>query len=310
MIYTVTLNPALDKTVEVPGFALDTVNRIVSVRTDPGGKGINVSKVIAKLGGASVAMGILAGAAGRAIAAQLEQQGLTCDFCFAGGGETRTNLKVVDPQGRTHTDINEPGPAVGPRVLEELLERLTRRLAAGDIVVLAGSLPAGAPSGTYRDWTAACRQAGAKVFLDADGSLLAEGIQAAPYLVKPNQDELSRLAGRPLETVDQLRQAGAALLDAGIRKVVVSLGSRGGLYMTREQTILAEGLPVKVGSTVGAGDSVVAALACAEDCGLSLEEAVVLSTAAGAANVMCSGTQAAEYSVVQSLMPRVVWRAL
>ena len=296
MIYTVTLNPARDKTVEVPGFALDTVNRIVSVRTDPGGKGINVSKVIAKLGGASVAMGILAGAAGRAIAAQLEQQGLTCDF--------------FDPQGRTHTDINEPGPAVGPRVLEELLGRLTRRLAAGDIVVLAGSLPAGAPSGTYRDWTAACRQAGAKVFLDADGSLLAEGIQAAPYLVKPNQDELSRLAGRPLETVDQLRQAGAALLDAGIRKVVVSLGSRGGLYMTREQTILAEGLPVKVGSTVGAGDSVVAALACAEDRGLSLEEAVVLSTAAGAANVMCSGTQAAEYSVVQSLMPRVVWRAL
>ena len=188
-----------------------------------------------------------------------------------------TNLKVVDPQGRTHTDINEPGPAVGPRVLEELLGRLTRRLAAGDIVVLAGSLPAGAPSGTYRDWTAACRQAGAKVFLVADGSLLAEGIQAAPYLVKPNRDELSRLAGRPLETVDQLRQAGAALLDAGIRKVVVSLGSPGGLYMTREQTILAEGLPVKVGSTVGAGDSVVAALACAEDRGLSLEEAVVLS---------------------------------
>ena len=131
--------------------------------------------------------------------------------------------------------------------------------------------------------TAACRQAGAKVFLDADGSLLADGIQAAPYLVKPNQDELSRLVGRPLETVEQLRQAGAALLDAGIRKVVVSLGSRGGLYMTREQTILAEGLPVKVGSTVGAGDSVVAALACAEDRGLSLEEAVVLSTAAGAA---------------------------
>ena len=208
--------------------------------------------MIAKLGGASVAMGVLAGPpAGHR--RQLEQQGLTCDFCFAGGGETRTNLKVVDPQGRTHTDINEPGPAVGPRVLEELLGRLTRRLAAGDIVVLAGSLPAGAPSGTYRDWTAACRQAGAKVFLDADGSLLAEGIQAAPYLVKPNRDELSRLAGRPLETVDQLRQAGAALLDAGIRKVVVSLGSRGGLYMTREQTILAEGLPVKVGSTVGAG---------------------------------------------------------
>lgn len=310
MIYTVTLNPALDKTVEIPHFALDAVNRIASVRTDPGGKGINVSKVIAKLGGRSRAVGVVAGSAGRALAAQLEALGLDTLLADAGEGETRTNLKVIDPAGHTNTDINEPGPAVAAKVLESLLERLTGSVRAGDIVVLAGSLPVGAPQDTYRTWTAACRQAGAKVFLDADGAPLAAGIEARPYLVKPNEHELARLLGRELGSVGKLRAAAGELLAAGVEKVVVSLGSRGALYATKTQVILADGLPVKVGSTVGAGDSVVAALAWAEEQGLSLEEAAVLSTATGAANVMCSGTQAADAETVRALMPRVTWRTL
>ena len=131
------------------------------------------------------------------------------------------------------------------------------------------------------------------MFLDADGAPLAAGIEARPYLVKPNEHELARLLGRELSGVGELRAAAGELLAAGVEKVVVSLGSRGALYATKTQVILADGLPVKVGSTVGAGDSVVAALAWAEEQGLSLEEAAVLSTATGAANVMCSGTQAA-----------------
>ena len=310
MIYTVTLNPALDKTVEIPHFALDAVNRIASVRTDPGGKGINVSKVIAKLGGRSRAVGVVAGGAGRVLAAQLEALGLDTLLADSGEGETRTNLKVIDPAGHTNTDINEPGPAVAAQVLESLLERLTGSVRAGDIVVLAGSLPVGAPQDTYRTWTAACRQAGAKVFLDADGAPLAAGIEARPYLVKPNEHELARLLGRELGGVGKLRAAAGELLAAGVEKVVVSLGSRGALYATKTQVILADGLPVKVGSTVGAGDSVVAALAWAEEQDLSLEEAAVLSTATGAANVMCSGTQAADAETVRALMPRVTWRTL
>ena len=108
MIYTVTLNPALDKTVEIPNFTLGNVNRITSLRTDPGGMGINVSKVIAKLGGSSMALGILGGNTGRAIADGLNQLGLNCSFLSA-EGETRTNLKVIDPVNHTNTDINEPG---------------------------------------------------------------------------------------------------------------------------------------------------------------------------------------------------------
>lgn len=304
MIYTVTLNPALDKTVEIPGMALDTVNRITAMRTDPGGKGINVSKVIAKLGGESCAVGILGGGSGKMLEKLLENENFTTQFRFV-EGQTRTNLKIIDREGHTNTDINEPGLTVTAADLDALLRELLAELRPGDIVVLAGSLPKGAPQDTYRSWTAACKKAGARVFLDADGALLAEGIKAAPHLIKPNDGELSRLAGKKLETLEELTAEGRKLLERGIERVVISLGGRGALYLRKGSTIYAEGLRVPVGSTVGAGDSVVAALAYAEAQGLSEEEAVRLSTAAGAANVMCSGTQAAEREAVEALLPKV-----
>ena len=304
MIYTVTLNPALDKTVEIPGMALDTVNRITEMRTDPGGKGINVSKVIAKLGGESCAAGILGGGSGKMLEKLLEGEPFATRFRFV-EGQTRTNLKIIDREGHTNTDINEPGLTVTDADLNALLHELLAELRPGDIVVLAGSLPKGAPQDTYRTWTAACKKAGARVFLDADGALLAEGLKAAPYLIKPNDDELSRLAGKKLETLEELTAEGRRLLERGIERVVISLGGRGALYLRKGSTIYAEGLKVPVGSTVGAGDSVVAALAYAEAQGLSEEEAVRLSTAAGAANVMCRGTQAAEREAVEALLPKV-----
>lgn len=304
MIYTVTLNPALDKTVEIPGMALDTVNRITEMRTDPGGKGINVSKVIAKLGGESCAAGILGGGSGKMLEKLLEGEPFATRFRFV-EGQTRTNLKIIDRERHTNTDINEPGLTVTDADLDALLHELLAELRPGDIVVLAGSLPKGAPQDTYRTWTAACKKAGARVFLDADGALLAEGLKAAPYLIKPNDDELSRLAGKKLETLEELTAEGRKLLERGIERVVISLGGRGAFYLRKGSTIYAEGLRVPVGSTVGAGDSVVAALAYAEAQGLSEEEAVRLSTAAGAANVMCSGTQAAEREAVEALLPKV-----
>ena len=304
MIYTVTLNPALDKTVEIPGMALDTVNRITSMRTDPGGKGINVSKVIAKLGGESCAVGILGGESGRTLLAALEREGLRTHFRFV-EGQTRTNLKIIDRALHTNTDINEPGLTVSPADLDALLRDLLGMVREGDIVVLAGSLPQGAPQDTYRVWTAACREKGARVCLDADGVLLAEGLKAAPYLIKPNEDELSRLVGHRLTDTDELIAEGRRLLKGGVTRVVISLGEHGALYLRGNEVLYAEGLSVPVGSTVGAGDSVVAALAYADSLGMSDEDAVRLSTATGAANVMCSGTQAAEREAVEALLPKV-----
>ncbi len=310
MIYTITLNPALDKTVEIPSLAIDSVNRITAMRTDPGGKGINVSKVIDKLGRKSIAAGILGGDTGLAIQSALKAMGLETNFQFV-DGETRTNLKVIDPVNHTNTDINEPGVTVSEEILNGLLTDLTAGLKKGDIVVISGSLPKGSPKDTYYTWVKSCKKAGAKVILDADGELLEAGLKASPYLIKPNNHELSQLLGKTLITPEELNEAARKLMtEYGIAKVVVSMGGQGALYADRNETIYAEGLKVPVGSTVGAGDSVVAALAVAEESGMSLEETVRLSTATGAANVMCSGTQAAEYDVIKGLLPKVVFRKI
>lgn len=310
MIYTVTLNPALDKTVEIPSLTVDAVNRITTMRTDPGGKGINVSKVISKLGGKSIAAGILGGDTGRAILSALEDMGLATCFHFV-DGETRTNMKIIDPVSCTNTDINEPGVTVSEEILDELLSVLTDKVVEGDIVVISGSMPKGSPEDTYYTWTKAFSAKGAKVILDADGDLLRAGLKASPYLIKPNNHELSALVGRTLKTPEELAETARELMkEYGIAKIVVSMGGDGALYVTPDETIYAEGLKVPVGSTVGAGDSVVAALAAAEESGMSLEDTVCLSTACGAANVMCSGTQAAEYEVIESLIPKVVFHRI
>ena len=293
MIYTVTLNPAFDKTVEIPTLTVDAVNRITNMRTDPGGKGINVSKVISKLGGQSIATGILGGNTGRAILSAMEDMKLTTCFHFV-EGETRTNMKIIDPVNHTNTDINEPG-----------------MITDGDIAVISGSIPKGSPKDTYYVWTKAFREKGTKVILDADGDLLREGLKASPYMIKPNHHELSALVGKQLETPEELAETARSLMDEyGIVKIVVSMGSEGALYVTPEDTVYAEGMKVPVGSTVGAGDSVVAALAVAEERGMDIEETVRLSMAAGAANVMCSGTQPAEYGVIKDLIPRVVFHRI
>ena len=309
MIYTVTLNPALDKTATVPHFALDSVNRITELREDPGGKGINVSKVIAKLGGESRALALLGGSVGEKIEKGLAEEGIDV-WSFPANGETRTNLKVVDPELDTHTDINEPGPEATVAQLDAMLDSLIEAIAEGDVVVLSGSLPKGAPVGTYGAWTRACSEAGARVFLDADGDALSHGLKALPHLAKPNDAELSRLCGKRLEGVPEIAKVASELVASGINRVVVSMGGAGAVIAEEGTVLLARSPKVRVGSTVGAGDSVVAALAFAAERGMDLEETARLAMATGAANVMQSGTQAAERELVDSLLDKVVLEEL
>lgn len=304
MIYTVTLNPALDKTVQLPSFRLDTVNRITALRTDPGGKGLNVSKVLRELGQASVAAAILGGATGQTIAAQLEALGIEGLYVFT-EQETRTNLKIIDPVLHTNTDINEPGEPVAEAVLAQLLEQLTARLQPGDLVVLSGRAPAGAPQTLYRDWILACQARGAAVFLDAEGGLLLHGVAARPALIKPNRDELSGIMGRPLETEAEILAAAQELLSQGVECVAVTMGAGGALLCWEDCVLRCESPRVHVLSTVGAGDSVVAALAYARQNGLSREDSARLAMATGAANVTCSGSQAAERAAIESLLEQV-----
>lgn len=304
MIFTVTLNPALDKTAQAPNFKLDAVTRITELRQDPGGKGINVSKVIKQLGGESVAWAVLGGNTGRGIKASLEEMGISCR-AFEVEGETRTNLKVVDPVDDTHTDINEPGPVVTDAMLDDMLAQLVAEISESDIVVLAGSIARGASDDTYEKWVKACREAGAKVFLDADGDKLVAGIKGNPFLIKPNEIELGNMLGRTLDTDEKVAEAARELIAQGLDNVVVSMGGAGAMFVSADRVVKGGSVKVPVGSTVGAGDSVVAALAFAEEKGMSLEDKVKLSMATGAANVMQSGTQAAPRDLVDSLVEKV-----
>lgn len=305
MIVTVTLNPARDKTVVIHDFLPGKVNRIVDMREDAGGKGVNVSKVIKSIGGESVATGILGGSAGRYIAASLTEMGIRNDFVFT-QAETRTNLKIVDPKNHTNTDINEPGLPVPKRVLTNVYNKLGALCGAGDIVIFSGRAPAGAPAELIENWSQKLIKRGIRVFLDADSTTLAEGVKAAPYLIKPNDLELMQLVGAELKTPAEFIRAARSVIRIGVRLVAVSMGARGALFVTEKTAYLAQPLNVTVVSTVGAGDAMMAALAYGIDSGKRMIDTYRLAMAASAAAVTCTGSQAADIETVRRLQALAV----
>ena len=304
MIFTLTLNPAIDKTVEIPDFRPGAVNRITSVRRDVGGKGINVSKCLKQLDCDSTAVAFLGGGTGAWAAEQLQQAGIPV-LAVEIPEETRTNLKVIDPVRSENTDINEPGPVITAEQLAALLHRLDAEIKAGDLLILSGSIPGGVSPGIYGELTARFKARGVTVYLDADGESFRQGIAAAPALVKPNLEELHRLTGRELKNHAEILEAASELLKLGISEAVVSLGEDGALFLEQGHCCRAMGLRVPVRSTVGAGDSMVAALACGSVKGLSREQRIRLAIAISAASVMCSGTQPPERDVIEKLYHQV-----
>lgn len=307
MIITVTLNPAIDKTVTIDDFKINSVNKVSSIRLDAGGKGINVSKVIKTLGGESKALGILAGSNGQFIKNYLDAAEIKNDFIFV-EGETRTNLKVVDKVRNTNTDINEAGIPVSKEAVNKLEDKIFKGLDENSIVVFSGSAPSSMPIDIYKTLVMKAKSCGAKTVLDADGELLKEGIKSGPYLIKPNIHELEALFNEKLENTEDVIKVCKRFFDYGIEVIVVSLGGEGALFITKDKAIKAEGLKVEVKSTVGAGDSMVAALAFSLEKGYSLEEAVELSVAASAANVTTSGTEPASFDIVLQLKKKVNYK--
>ena len=304
MIYTVTLNPAIDKTAVIENFCAGTVNRIGMLREDAGGKGINVSKCLKSLGADSTAVMILAGDTGKRLEKMLHKLDIPTLAVWA-EGESRINLKIVDPAKRENTDINEPGPAVSDMFLEELKGKLGEKILPGDLVILSGSLPAGVDRGLYGRWTAFFRSLGARVYLDADGEAMKQGLAAVPYMIKPNDAELAGLFGKEKLSRDEMVSEGRRLLETGIEEIVISMGGDGALFVSREGCYFAQSLPVEVKSTVGAGDSMVAAMAFADVKNLDREEKIRLAVAMGAGSVMQSGTQPPEANLVWELAKQV-----
>ncbi|ABR50346.1 1-phosphofructokinase [Alkaliphilus metalliredigens QYMF] len=304
MIVTLTLNPAVDKTIEIDSFQINHVNRVSSARLDAGGKGINVSKGVHTLGEKSKAMGILAGKSGQFIKEQLDILKIDNDFLFV-GGETRTNIKVVDRINHSNTDINEKGPDIAEPDLAEVICKTLEAVHDGDILVLSGSVPSNIDSNIYGVLIARAKEKGVKTILDADGALLKQGIKAGPYLVKPNIYELERLYNTQITSKEKAIEVAMDIFAYGVELIVISLGEEGSILMTKEETVIVEGIEVDVISTVGAGDSMVAALAVAIHRDYPLEKAIRLATATSAASVMTSGTETGEMNVIEQLEKKV-----
>lgn len=305
MIITVTLNPAIDKTVEVDNCTINSVNRVSSVKLDAGGKGINVSKVVKSLNGESITLGALAGRTGEFIKNYLDSEEIKNDFIFV-NGETRTNIKIVDKVKGTNTDINEPGNSISEDDVKKIKENIFNNTKKDDILVLSGSVPQGVEKNIYELWIKEAKELGVKTILDADGELLKQGILAGPYLIKPNIHELEKLFDVKIDGINQVVSLCKSIFDYGVNFIAVSLGSDGALFMNREKTIYAHGIKVKVKSTVGAGDSMVAALAFALDKGYSFERSVTLSVAAATAGVMTEGTTAGDLCDILNIEKQVV----
>ena len=304
MIITVTLNPALDRSLSVPQFTADAVNRVTDSRLDPGGKGINVSKVLNAMGADSLATGFLGGNAGGAIASALDALGIRHDFVHV-PGETRTNLKIFDPVRKTYTDINEPGDPVSAEDLAKLEEKLLTLAKPGDLVLFAGSAPRGVAENVTAVWAQMLSARGVLVAADQDGGQLKAMLAANPYLIKPNDIELKTLLSLPDAELPTLVQAAQRLVGGGIAHVVTSLGARGALFADEQGVLIANGVRVDAVSTVGAGDALTAALLFATERKLSREETAKLAIATATAKVTCPGSSPPQMELIERYLREI-----
>lgn len=304
MIVTLTLNPAVDHTVVLEELVPGDTNRVRQGRIDPGGKGINVSRVLHELGCPSLAMGLAAGGLGRFIEHSLDELGIYEDFIHI-RGQTRTNTTIVDLRHGTQTIISEPGPEASPRHLAQLQDRLKLRLHAGDWLVLAGSVPPRLEADVYAHFIKLAHGLGARTVLDADGEALALGLKACPYMAKQNRQELQRLAGQELADLAAVAQVAQAVHDRGVEVVVGSASEQGSVAISGQGRWRATPPRVEVVSAVGAGDSLMAGIVLILSRGGSLPEALRLGTAAAVATSLCPGTQLCRLGEVERLLPLV-----
>ncbi|MCW2529713.1 MAG: phosphofructokinase [Pseudonocardiales bacterium] len=257
MIVTVTPNPSVDRAMSVDTFTLGGVNRVNSVRVDPGGKGVNVSRALVANGTRSVAVLPLGGPDGQLLAQLLTEAGVEYEAVPV-RDSTRTNLSVLDPSGRT-TKINEPGPTLTAQNRDELV-RITHDLISRDgasALVISGSLPPGLDESFFLDLINAAHELGVMVAVDTSGPTLLVAADAGADLLKPNDEELAEIVGRPLTTIGEVIAA-AQEVRPPHAQIVVSLGARGALLVDGHGAVMAHAVCPAPLSTVGAGDSLLA----------------------------------------------------
>ena len=309
-VFTVTLNPGLDRTLTVPEIRFGEVLRASDMRLDWGGKGFNVSRALHALGVESVAMGFVGGATGHMLAEGLHGLGIATDFVQI-EGETRTNTVIEEAGSGRYIKVNEPGPVVTPADIDALFAQVGSRVCAGSVWVFCGRLPPGAPADTYARLIAAVQERGGLACLDTSGEALHLGCAAGPYLVKPNAEESEELTGHPVRSAADIQAAVRHFQGVGVRNVAISLGAEGVALGSVEGVVQAKPPAVRVGTLVGVGDALLAGMIWAWGQGATTAEVAAWGVAAGTAAAMGEGVSMGSYDEARSLYERVqtVWLA-
>ncbi|MCB1051779.1 MAG: 1-phosphofructokinase [Acidobacteria bacterium] len=311
MIYTITLNPCLDRHLEVEELKFDDANRIQAESRYAAGKGVDVSVVITELGGNSIALGFVGGYAGLELEGMLVNRGVNCDFVQI-GEDTRTNIHILNRKTGKQTSLNAKGPHIKAVELGIFCKKIRDLVPKPSFVSMNGSIPQGITPSIYKQLSLWLKAQGARIVLDADGEAFREGLKAEPFLVKPNLHELGRYFEVDLKNaaLSELADYCQKLNQAGVEVVVLSIGQRG-LLVTQGRLGLHIVVPkVEVRSTIGSGDSVIAGMLFQLSNGSTLEEAARWGAACGTATAMTTGTQLCRRQDVLDLLPKIKVKTL
>lgn len=280
MIYTVTLNPAVDYTLRVDEFIAGNLHRPTDTILSFGGKGVNVSRVLTTLGVPNRALGFVAGDVGEMLESGLRHLGVDTDFVHLLAGNTRINVKIA---ADAETELNAVGPTMDAAAFEQLAAQVAA-LMDGDTLCLCGSVLPGCGADTYARLLACVEGKRVRTVVDATGDALLCALAYHPYLIKPNRDEIAALVGRKLSDDEGVLAAARELQERGARNVLVSLGGDGALLLTEDGAVHRRtAYRGEVRGTVGAGDSTVAGYLAAVERGADANEALRFAMAAGSA---------------------------
>ncbi|WP_374722429.1 1-phosphofructokinase [Peribacillus tepidiphilus] len=298
MIYTLTLNPSVDYIVELDQVILGGLNRTKNDTKFPGGKGINVSRVLKRLDMNSKCLGFIGGFTGEYINNYLKNEQIETGFVRV-NGDTRINVKL---KSEIETEINGKGPNITEADFEALKENI-RKLTSEDLLVLAGSIPSTMLVTTYEELVKICNENGTKFVVDAEGDLLKNVLPYKPFLVKPNHHELGELFNTSISTCEEVIPYGKKLVEMGAENVIVSLAEKGAVLINKELTLMASVPKGKMQSSVGAGDSMVAGFLAIYEKTKNVREAFRYSVASGSATAFSIGLCTKEK--VEELVPQV-----
>lgn len=304
-ILTVTMNPALDVSTST-GKVVDTHKlRCSAVQRHPGGGGVNVARVVQRLGGDCVALYPAGGATGQRLRQMLDKEQVE-SLCVQIADETRESFSVFETSSGHEYRFVLPGPMLTPPEWQACLDRFAALDVPPRYLVASGSLPPGVPTDFYARLSRLARARGSQVVLDTSGPALAAALAEGVYLVKPSLRELRDFTGQPLASEPEWRAAAQQIIQDGQAQVVaLSLGEQGALLVTAERTWRAPSLPVKVASAIGAGDSFVGGLIWALNRHADLEQALRYGMAAGAAALLAAGTALCQPADVERLYHEV-----